>query len=49
MPPIGYITRCYVCGCRLTTVDDYGKLDSDDHWYDPDWVIARHISKTHKV
>lgn len=48
MPRIGYVTRCPRCGQRLTTVDDYGDPKSDDRWFDPDWVIERHIAKAHK-
>lgn len=59
MPPIGYRTRCPLCGKRLTTVDEYGDYNvfvrregqmvrkSNDRLFDPDWIIARHIRQNH--
>ncbi len=59
MPPIGYLTRCPVCGTRLIAVDDYGDYNvfvtkngqrvrkTEDRWFDPDWVINRHIRSAH--
>ena len=48
MPPIGYVTRCYICAARLTTVDAWNSdPKSEARPYDPDWVIAEHIRRTH--
>lgn len=59
MPQIGYKTRCHLCGQRFTTVDDYGDYNvfvkrdgnlvrkTEDRWFDPDWVLQRHIRLTH--
>lgn len=50
----GYVTRCWLCGARLETLDNYkdSKFDRDNkrwitRWFDPDWVIAEHIRRCH--
>ena len=51
-----YTVRCWQCGEKLVVVDEYPKpvLDAtgrpiaeQPRPYDPDWVIDRHIRRTH--
>lgn len=40
----GYITRCWICFCRIVVPDG-----ADEAWKsDPDAVIAEHIRRKHK-
>ena len=52
-----YTTRCPYCGARLVVVDRYPPVvynkdgqpaAEQPRPYDPDWVIARHIARSHK-
>lgn len=59
MPPIGYRTRCPLCGTQLVAIDEYGDYNvfvkrdgkmvrkSNDRLFDPDWIIERHINSAH--
>lgn len=59
MPPIGYRTRCPICGVPLVTIDAYGDYNvfvkrdgktvrkTEDRPFDPDWVIGQHVRKNH--
>jgi hypothetical protein len=54
-----YVTRCPICGCQLIAVDEYGDYNvmvkrdgkmvrkSENRWFDPDWIIERHIRVSH--
>jgi len=51
----GYVTRCPICYDEIIVIDTY--QGSSRHpktkawitrWFDPDWVISRHIETTHK-
>jgi hypothetical protein len=51
----GYITHCPHCHQRIIVVDTYNGSIWDEknkiwltRFFDPDWVLSRHIEKNHK-